>query len=314
MDRLRIPTTPAPHRARSGALSSFAAVTLALACAPSTAQALSPFQFEKPGDADKPVWSGSVQAGVSVTSGNARSRGISGEASLARKARRHRLLGRANVALARSRVVVAHDEDGEPGIGPGELREEDRTTREAWGVLGRYDLFVTERSSAYLSATASGDRPAGKQLVLAAQVGYGADVLRSEKHTLRFEIGYDLAREDLVSARALEIHSARVFAGHEAKLHQRLTMTGRAEVLTNLNEERSRAPRIARFEDTRVLASAGVSYKLNGVLSVGLRFSATYDAAPAPRPPPPGASYEPGFAPLADRLDTSTDLVLIGTF
>jgi hypothetical protein len=288
---------------------------LALAAAPGRVGAMTPFQFEKPEPVDNPSWTGNVQAGVSLSGGNTRSSGISAEGALARRSRRHRVQAGVSLALARSRVVVARDEDGTPGIGPGELHEEKRTTREAWSLRGRYDLFVTHHSSAYLSASAGGDRPAGKQRVLAAQIGYGADVLRQERHSLRLEAGYDLTREDFVSASgALEIHSARLFVGYAGKLHERLTLTCQAEVLTNLNEERSRAPRIARLEDTRLLASSGVAYQLNGVLSVGVRLSAIYDAAPAPRPPPPGASYEPGFAPLADRLDTAADLVLIGTF
>lgn len=40
-------------------------------------------------------------------------------------------------------------------------------------------------------------------------------------------------------------------------------------------------------------------------------FTMRYDSAPAPAPPIPGYSYEPGFSPLAEKLDTRMEFVLM---
>jgi hypothetical protein len=298
---------------RAPALGRLAAL-LALCAAPCAAPALAPFQFEKPEDLTRSDWSWNVQAGVGLSGGNTPSSSVTGEASVARRSRRNRLQVGGSVALARARVTVAQDTDGVPGVGPGELREERRTTREAWAVRGRYDLFATKRSSAYLAAIGGGDRPAGKALVLSTQVGFGADVLRRGAHVLRLEAGYDLSREEPVTGPVLEIHSARLFLGHALAIDERLTLTTEAEALTNLNQERSGAARIARLEDTRLLGRIVGTYRINGSLSLAARFTATYDAAPPARPPPPGTSFQAGFTPLAERLDTTADLLLVASF
>ena len=59
-------------------------------------------------------------------------------------------------------------------------------------------------------------------------------------------------------------------------------------------------------------AQLGVKLSDHGELAVRLR--ARYDSHPAPRPPPPGTSWEAGYVPLADRLDTQTELLFIYRF
>lgn len=310
---VRSAATPARRRGRTGALPAGLAA-LALLAVPISARALTPFQFDKQEDVPRSVWSRSVQAGMSLNGGNAPSSGVAAEASLGWSNRRRRVQAGGSLAVARTRVSVAREENGIPGIGPGELHEETQTTRQAWSLHSRYDLFATRHSSAYLSAAGGGDRPAGKRLVLSGQVGWGVDVLHADKQVLRLELGYDLSREEPVVGRTLEIHSARLFLGYKAELDERLSLAVEGEALTNLNAEPAAGERIHRFQDTRLLGRVTATHRINGSLSVCLKLTAAYDHAPPLRPPPAGASFEPGFAPPAKRLDTTADLLLRAVF
>jgi hypothetical protein len=147
------------------------------------------------------------------------------------------------------------------------------------------------------------------------QLGYGRNLLAAPNNDLRIEGGYDLTYEDRPSqAHAIAIHSARLFAGYVVRPEERLAAELSVEVLTNLNSEAGATGRIHAFGDTRTAATASLTWKLNGRLALGLRATARHDSAPAPRPPPPGASFEPGFSPPAEKLDMTGDLVLIASF
>lgn len=278
------------------------------------AAALVPFQFDKPQELAKPVWTRTVQAGVGQASGNVSSTRVTAEALVGRRTRRERFQLGGSLAFARTRVLVGRDENGVPGIGWGELHPQSQVTRQAWALRGRWDLYATPQSSGYLSLAGEGDRPAGKGRVLSAQLGYGTDLAIRGQQLLRLEAGYDFSSEEPVIGRLLRIHSARLFLGYRAAVEDRLTFTLDAELLTNLNQEPPNPGPVRRFEDTRATVRATAAHKLGSVLSLQLRFTATYDRAPPVRPPPLGLVYEPGYTPPADRLDSVTDLVLAATF
>ena len=304
---------PPALRARRRGLA--ALLVLALAALPAAAAAGPSFTFEKRQDVDGVAWSGKLRAGAYQTGGNTESFGYSAEGHLARTTRTQRLLVGGAAAFARSRLLMPAESDGSPGIGPDELHEETRTTRKSWSAHARWDRFLSARGSLYLLAGAASDEPAGKQLVLGAQLGYGMDVVRTKRHGLRLELGYDFSREDPVSPPSrIDIHSARVFAGYAGEVLEPVTFEASIEALTNLNEEQGAAGVLGPFEDTRVLAKAQVRVKINGTLSTGLQLRAAYDAAPASRPPPPGASWAAGFKPLAERLDTTSELFVMAKF
>jgi hypothetical protein len=290
-------------------------VAAALTALPVATRSTPSFVFEKRQDVKDVAWSGAIRAGACQSGGNTDSLGFSFEGALSRTTRRQRLQLGGAAAYARSRLLVPIERDGAPGIGPDELREDDRTTRKNWSALVRWDRFVSSRGSAYLLAAAAGDEPAGKRLVLGAQIGYGIDAVRTARSVVRLELGYDFAREDHVTpAEQLDIHSARLFAGFGGQVLDPVTIEASLEALTNLNEEREGTRRLRPFADTRVLAKLGARVKINGTLSTGLQLRAAYDDAPAPRPPPPGTSWAAGFAPLAEKLDTTTEVFVMAKF
>lgn len=305
---------PAPP-ARGRGLAALCAIAIALAALPAAVRAGPAFTFEKPRDVDGVTWSGKLRVGAYQTGGNTQSLGYSAEGHLTRTTPGQRLVLGGAVAYARSRLLVPAESNGTPGIGPDEVHEVTRTTRKSWSAHARWDRFLPARGSLYLLAGAASDEPAGKQLVLGAQVGYGVDVVRTKGHAVRLELGYDFSREDPIAPPSrIDIHSARLFAGYAGELLEPVTLEASIEALTNLNEEQGAAGPLRPFEDTRVLAKLQVRVKINGTLSTGLQIKAAYDAAPAARPPPPGASWAAGFTPLAERLDTTSELFVMAKF
>jgi hypothetical protein len=314
---VRTGTTPPARPPASSALGRVSAALLALALAvvPAAARPDPTFAFEKrKDDLAGVVWSGSLRAGASESAGNTQSAGFTAEGTLARTTPTQRLLLNGNAAYARSRVTIPVESDGLPGIGPGELHDETQTTKRSWSARARWDRFLSARSSAYLLAGASSDELAGKPLVLGGQIGYGIDAVQTKHHTVRLELGYDFSREDHVApSPGLHIHSARAFAGYAGRVLDPVTFETSVEVLTNIAPEQADR-RLRPFEDTRVNAKASLKVKLNHTLSTGFQLGAAYDAAPAPRPPPPGMSWAAGYAPLAEKLDTTGEFFVMARF
>ncbi|HYG70625.1 MAG TPA: DUF481 domain-containing protein, partial [Anaeromyxobacteraceae bacterium] len=181
---------------RHALLSARLAAFVLLLLAPAAARAQAKFQFEKPASVTATTWAARTQLGTTLSTGNTEALGVSGQATVSRTDRRNRIALGADVGVARSRVTIAADLDGEPGVGEGEIRSVTQTTRQAWSVRSRYDRFLGARSSLYAAGTIGGDRPSGKRLAGGGQVGYGVELLLRAGHSLRVEAGYDLTYED----------------------------------------------------------------------------------------------------------------------
>ena len=167
-------------------------------------------------------------------------------------------------SFARTQVDVAQDTNGVPGIGPDEVRTVVETTVAAWAAKLRYDRFFAEHHSLYAAASVAADRPAGKRLVGALQVGYSREFLRRRGQSLKLELGYDLAHQDYVSAaQSVTIHSARVFAAYELTPSPDATATIATELLTNLGHEETPTGHVKPFGDDRLTGRAELSLKVN---------------------------------------------------
>jgi len=64
------------------------------------------------------------------------------------------------------------------------------------------------------------------------------------------------------------------------------------------------------FEDVRATGKLGLTTSLSKGISFGFGFTLKVDTTPAPLAPL-GAPFAPGFAPFADKLDTTTEATFI---
>jgi putative salt-induced outer membrane protein YdiY len=272
------------------------------------------FTFTQPEPTPGVTWKGSGQLGLTATSGNSDAVGATLGARLSRRSGRTRVSGEARGAYARSQINLAVESDGVEGIGPAELHTVTQTTTEAWELRLRVDRYLGERNSLYASAAASGDRPAGKRLLGEAQLGYARALVLSPVHELTVELGYDLAHQDFVTSSASTTsHSARAFVGYQILPWRELALRLSVDSLANLAPEHGPTGTVEALHHARVLARAEADVKVGAKGAIGLRLRARYDSAPAPLPQLGGQAFEPGFVPLAERLDRTTELVFVYT-
>ncbi len=289
-----------------------AIATLLLWVAPAAAQEPK-FEYGK-ADEVKDVkaveWKASAQAGLIYTTGNSRVTTFAAGANASRKAGNNKFSAEAGAAYARSNIIIGSDLNGSGGLSRNEIQEVETTTTRQWLVKTRYDRFLTEKNSLYLTARVMADKPAGKELVGGAQAGYSRLLFKTTVHELAAEVGYDFTYENFVApGDAVNIHSARGFAGYVGKLRTDTEVQASTEVLVNLNSESTPTGEVDSFKDTRVSSKAGLTTKITDDISFRFGFALKYDQAPAPRPQIGGLPYE--FNALTRKFDTITEAQLI---
>jgi len=262
----------------------------------------------------KVEWKASAQAGIIVTTGNSRTTTGAAGATASRKEGNNKFEIEGNGAYARASIWLANDANGDGFIDQTEDSRLTSTSTRGWLVKARYDRFLTEHNSLYVTAVASSDKPAGKEFVGGGQAGYSRQLYKDDKHELKGEVGYDFSYENVVGdAPALSIHSARLFVGYEGKLTKDTGVLGAVESLHNVNTLGSGDDEVGPFEDTRVNSTVALTTKLFENLSFRFSFSTKFDNAPAPRPPF-DLPFAAGYRPLAEKLDTKTEATLIYNF
>jgi hypothetical protein len=311
------------HRCARGA----ALVALIAAPAVAAAQPNPTFTYGTHEEVKEVEWSASAEASLIATTGNSRATTLSGGAKAERKDGPNKVAGEVNGNYARSTIPAGRDLDMNGTIdNDSEIAETKATTaKNALGKL-RYDRFLTESNSLYVSGQIGFDKPAGKDLFGGGQVGYSRQLYKTPRHEAKGEVGYDLTYENLTIGPSMTIHSARVFAGYKGGLRFETTADGKEEATTtaeasveglfNVNTlevatgDHSAGP----FEDTRINGMVGVTTKLLKNISLAVSFTAKFDNVPAPRPPIPGFKYGAGFVPPAEKLDTISKASLIVNF
>lgn len=274
------------------------------------------FEFGKAEEVEKVKdveWTAAAEAGLVFTTGNSETTTLSAGAKASRKTGNNKLALEASLTYARSSVRAIDDQDGNGVIdNEDEIAETSTTTAETVAGKIRYDRFITKGSSLFGAVLASRDLPAGKELVLGAQLGFSRQLYKSKRHEAVAELGYDLTREDLVSGEAVAIHSARGFLGYKGELATGATLDTSVELLSNLLEVDLPTGKDGGFgQDTRVNARVAISAKIGKNLAVQTSIELKYDHRPAPLKID---NLAMGFVPEASALDTLMKASLIYTF
>jgi hypothetical protein len=259
-----------------------------------------------------PDWTASLTAGFGAATGNAQNLNLSGAASVARRFHDNMLSLDASAAIARSTLPIAV---ASPNPGVAELSSITQTTSEAWNTRVRYDRFF-DLNALYAFVSAGGDVPAGKQFVGGAQVGYARALYKAGKDELELEAGIDYTYQHFVtgSPDLVNIASLRGFLGYVGNPDDIVTYSASVEWLGNMTEETRPTGSVSPFDDNRVDGKLGLTWKIFGNGNLGFRFHLLYDSVPAPRPLPSlpaGLAWPPNYQPLADRLDTLTEIVIV---
>jgi len=265
-------------------------------------------------DVKKPTWSAKAEAGLVTTTGNSKTTTVTGSASAMRKAGDNKVEAHLTGTYARATTRVATDANGDMMIDAGELQSVTATSAKNIAGDVRYDRFLTDLNSLYVTAKGLVDEPAGKDFQGGGQVGYSRSLFKSEKHQVVGEVGYDVSYLKLAAGSSTTIHSARAFVGYKGTIRKDTAVEASLEGLWNLNTITIGPRDAGAFKDTRLNGLVGVTTNLSSKVSLNMSFGARFDNVPAPLPKIGPLPFAPGFVPLADKLDTTTKASLIVTF
>lgn len=256
-------------------------------------------------------WTATAEAGLLVTTGNAKTTTGTVTATLGRVGPHDKLAASGSLAFARATTLIPIDANMNNLIDRGEITEATSNTANSWTTTVRYDRFLTELNSLYVSGNAAADPVAGKKLVGGGQAGYSRHLYKKDdKADVVAEVGYDFSYEAPVSGNSVAIHSARGFLGYTGTLKTKNQIAASIEALTNLNHENTTPKPADAFVDTRVNAIASITSKLTDSISFSFSFTMKYDHHPAALPAF-SIPFAPGYEPVTHRMDTITKASLI---
>jgi len=298
-----------------GRMALIGALLASLQLVPAAAIADDPkFAWGKKEDLAKlPPWAASVTGGFGMSTGNAQSLNLSGAGMVSHRFTPVDVLALdGSIAFQRSTVQTPVDRNGDQVITPDEVLDISQTVSEAWTARLRYDHFF-DLNSLYAFVSAGGNIPAGQQFFGGIQAGYSRALWKTATSELVGEVGLDYSYQRYVVGTPDSVNMAalRAFIGYNGNPNPDLSYGASIEYLGNLNAVETPTGRVGSFGDNRAVGKINVTWKIFGDGSMGFRFRALYDSAPAPKPPPSGFSWAPGYLPLANPWDTFTELVLV---
>lgn len=314
-----------------GTASCLATTWLLLDGAAALAQANPKFEHVKKSDSDKPVWKSSASAGFLLATGNANSYTINGGGNVARIDPKNKIALDVNVAFGQATTPVFVDQNANmTADNDDEISSETKPTTRLWTTKLRYDRFFSANNAGFLSVLFGGNELAGKPFFGNVQLGYARNLYKSDRNEIFIEAGYDFSYEFYVYPHEpkmevpagmmapitqLQIHSLRLFFGHNLKLTEDTGLFTGLEGLFNLNP--LKAPGFTDeqgpFRDTRINFKTALNTKLYKSFSFRFSFTALFDNVPAPRALP-GITLGTGYLPVSQKLDTLSEAALVVTF
>ncbi len=144
-------------------------------------------------------------------------------------------------------------------------------TAEQYSADGRYDRFLTEKSSVYVLVGGLHDKFAGFQLRSHGQIGYAVHAVEQKATHLKLEVGADFANEAYVpgvtpaSARLL---AAQVGVGFDHAFNESVSVTNALTLYEPVFTQPEGAPFAPHLTDVRVGNIAALNAKMTDKLSI----------------------------------------------
>lgn len=221
---------------------------------------------------DKDVSEAQIAAGGLITEGNSQQLAITGSGKLKIRRGNNQYSAAAAGNFARASAPEAPDQGMQT------------TVENLQGNL-RYDYFFAPHWSAFLSLSGWRDRFQGLDLRLNVDPGIAYYLIEQKKQQLWFEGGYDfeydIRRDDALAAAAAAgtplsktevTHSARLFAGFDSKVNDRVSFSTGVEYIQSVTEARR----------WRVDYNGAITSNIVGRFSTAVTFTMRYDHDPLP--------------------------------
>lgn len=236
---------------------------------------------------EKPEATASVELGGVYNTGNAEFYTVNAAARGAWKWQQNRLSALAGANLG----AAIPDTDGDGRVNAKERKAGYTQNVKRYFAEGRYDRFISERSSLYVLGGAFVDPFAGYDLRSHEQIGISRQLVKTEDTLLVGEIGFDWAQENYVAGvdpNYQDIFAGRVLIGFSHTFNEGVSFTDTFELYEN----------VADLADLRLLNTATLSSALSSKLSLKLSHSLIFDNVPVE-----------GF----EKLDQTTMITLVAT-
>ncbi len=252
----------------------------------STEVATGTFDTAKQAAAAEDASEAKLQLGALFSTGNSRSLAATAAGSMRLRRAENELSAAVAANYARSAATPADDAE---------------TTMENYQGKLRYDRFVSQQVSLFLSLSARRDRFQGLDARLNLDPGVAYYFVSTDKQRLWGELGYDLQydlrRDDAIAtvaaqgeglAKTKTRHSARGFLGYHTNVNEHVGFDTGAELLLG----------IPATENWRLNWLSSLTTALDSRFSLGATFNLRYDHNPLPG---------------IEELDTVTSMNLICT-
>jgi putative salt-induced outer membrane protein len=202
-------------------------------------------------------WSGSLQAGGVVTSGNSQTETLNAEVDAQRRGEDDRLTFKGEYLYGRQK---------DNGTG------QSKTTTDAWLASAKYDYFFTKKFYGYGLMKAEHDRIADLDLRLSPSVGVGYQWVESAKQNFSTEVGVGYVYEDYSTRASNDYVSARAAYHYDRTLLDNLNLVHKFEF----------QPDVEDLRKYLVNADVGLRTDFTKQLFAELKVEWKYDSEPAP--------------------------------
>ncbi|HJX64550.1 MAG TPA: large conductance mechanosensitive channel protein MscL, partial [Polyangia bacterium] len=141
-------------------------------------------------------WKAQGKGGFMLTSGNSQATNATFGVNASRKQGNNKLALEGGLAYGKSNNLVPQKGPDPANPTGSVVTGYDRPTvvsANNWAAKVRYDRFLTENNSLYVSGQAAGDKVAGKKFFGGGQAGYSRQLLKDSMNLVVAELGYDFS-------------------------------------------------------------------------------------------------------------------------
>lgn len=250
---------------------------------------------------NKAVWKASAFAGFSAATGNRTLLSFTGTGDVSRNDGKNKLAFGVKGVYGRTFDHRFVDKNGDmvltmPTVNSphtDEIEEFAADSANNFRFNARYDRFFTANNAGYLLFFVGLDKVANKDLYTGGQVGYSRQLVKTERHELLGELGYDFTFDRNVltpnpskTTQDVFLHSARVFAGYALSVNAHTGVKASIEALINLNGSLLIGDRtVGTGEATRINSKLEFTTQVWKPISFRAAMALEYNNAPSTNAP-----------------------------
>ncbi len=222
---------------------------------PTSSEAIEEAVETEVAQAPKAEWNADAGINGILNTGNSENETVGGNGLVSWKLERNKLEWKGEFNYGRSK-------DPATGI--------KSTNTKNWKTSLRYDRFVSDPLSLFGLGHIGADAPAGFDLRYGGATGLSHELWKTDPNFFKYEVGYDLTREDRVAPPDETIHSARAYALYKHDFSKYASFSQDIEALFNVTEG----------DDVRLNSETALTMKLTDILAFKASFKVKFDNEP----------------------------------